>query len=429
MENGSAARVISAPAKEGSVTAIPSKSDVHRALIAAALANGETEILCATTSDDILATASCLSALGASVERIAGGYRVSRGSPRSEALLDARESGSTLRFLVPVAAALGGKYTFIGRGRLPERPLTPLTEALASGGAVISRGADGKELPLTVSRGARAGIYEIAGNISSQYITGLLLALPLLGGASQIRLTTPLESAPYVEMTLETLSAFGVLWQREGDIFTLADGSHYRSPGCYRAEGDWSSAAFPLVLGALGGKVTVRGLRMDSLQADRKILDALALAGASVTCEGDAVTASGGVLRPFTFDVSSCPDLFPVLAVLAAGAVGESRLTGGARLRLKESDRIATTAAMLRALGGEVREESDGVTVMGKGRLIGGTVDGAGDHRIVMAAATARSITDGDVTILGARAAGKSYPTYFDDYSLLKGASHEIILR
>ena len=429
MKNLDVARVVTAPAREGTLAAIPSKSDAHRALIAAALAEEPTEILCAATSDDILATVSCLAALGASVETVEGGYRVSRGTPNAEAVLDACESGSTLRFLLPIAAALGGRYTFIGRGRLPERPLTPLTAALRAGGATLLRAETDKALPLTVLGGARAGVYEISGNVSSQYVTGLLFALPLLGGASQIRLTTPLESAPYVEMTLRTLSKFGVLWQREGNGFLLSDKSRYRSPSCYRVEGDWSSAAFPLVSGALGGRVTVRGLRMDSLQADRKILDALSLAGASVTSEKDAVTASGGSLRPFTFDVSSCPDLFPVLAVLAAGAVGESRLTGGARLRLKESNRIATTAAMLRALGGEVREEDDGVTVIGRGSLSGGTVDGAGDHRIVMAAATARGISDGDITVLGARAAGKSYPTYFDDHTLLKGASHEIILR
>ncbi len=421
------ARRLTAPAREGELWAIPSKSDVHRALIAAALSTGKTEISCSGESDDIRATLAALSALGARIERTDGGYLVGRISPR-EATVDAGESGSTLRFLLPVAATLGVRSRFVGHGRLPVRPLGPLTDALVSGGLRIVREGE-EELPLTVSGRLRAGKYEMAGNISSQYITGLLLALPVLGSASEIALTTPLESAPYVEMTLRTLAAFGVHWESRSGGFFLPDGARYRSPRIYTAEGDWSSAAFPLVSGALGGCVTVRGLSGDSLQADRAILGALALAGAHVSQKGNAVTVSRGALRPFTFDVSSCPDLFPVLAVLAAGARGESHLIGGARLRLKESDRIAATAAMLRALGGKICEREDGLTVIGSGGLSGGRVDGAGDHRIVMAAATARGIANGDIEILGASAVSKSYPSYFDDFSRLKGASHEIILR
>lgn len=410
---------------EGTVAAIPSKSDVHRALIAAALSNPPTRVLCRGTSDDIEATASCLAALGARVTREEDGFVVGSGATPAEAALDAAESGSTLRFILPVAAALGGSYAVSGRGRLPERPISELLFALAEHGVEFSA----PRLPLSFKGKASGGVYTLSGNVTSQFITGLMLALPLTGEACEIVLTTPLESAPYVDMTRQTLRRFGVTWEKAPNGFRLASGAAYCSPGSYLAEGDWSSAAFPLVMGALGERVTVTGLRSDTLQADRAILDALILAGASVSVEGGAVTVSGGVLRAFDFDVSSCPDLFPVLAVLAAGAKGESRLFGGKRLRLKESDRIRTTADLLISLGGDVTELEDGLLIRGGKRLLGGTVDGAGDHRIVMAAAVARAIAGGDIEILGAGAVTKSYPGFFGDLARLKGASHEIGIR
>lgn len=416
-------RAVTACACEGRVDAIPSKSDLHRALIAAALCPSPTELSFVGSSEDVEATLGCLSALGAVIDRNASGCTVYPGAVPARATLDARESGSTLRFLIPVAAALGVDATFIGRGRLPARPISTLTELLSAHGTQVS----GDGLPLRLHGTPTAGRYVLPGNVSSQYVTALLLALPLLSGESTVELSTDLESAPYVDMTIRTLSAFGVHWEREGRRFRLLPDSQYRSPGVYRAEGDWSNAAFHLVAGAIGGSVTVSGLSPDSLQADRAVLDALRLAGAEVSVQGDAVTVSRPAsLKPFAFNVSSCPDLFPILAVLAAAADGESRLCGGGRLRLKESDRIATVGAMLRTLGAELCETEDGMLLRGGKPLVGARVDGAGDHRIVMSAAVASALCDGAVEIVGAHAAAKSYPAFFDDFARLKGASHEI---
>lgn len=419
-------RCLTAPAQGGGIDAIASKSELHRALIAASLSDRPSELIFRGISEDILATVRCLSALGADIQSIAGGYRVCRGNAPRSAVADAGESGSTLRFLIPIAAALGVDVTFVGHGRLGSRPLSPLVDQLALHGARI----EGQGLPLRVCGRPSGGRYELAGNISSQFITGLLLALPMLGKASEIVLTTPLESAPYVDLTISVLRDFGVLWQREENAFRLVEGAAYRSPGKYVIEGDWSNAAFHLVLGALGEGVTVKGLDPSSLQADRAILTALTLAGAKIGIAGDEITVSRPErLSAFDFDVSACPDLFPVLSVLAAGANGESRLYGGERLRLKESDRIATTYALLTAIGADAKATDDGVIVRGGRRLSGGEVDGAGDHRIVMAAAVARSLCEHDLVIVGAEAVAKSYPDFFKDYAILKGESHEIEFR
>ncbi len=416
-------RRIVSPACFGRVNAIASKSELHRALIAASLCDEPTELCFCGISEDISATVSCLSALGAEIQRTPLGYTVRRAEPPARATVDAGESGSTLRFLIPVAAAMGVDTTFLGRGRLGERPLAPLTEELKAHGVEVI----GEGLPLRIRGTLGAGRYELAGNISSQFVTGLLLALPLLDGEATVALTTPLESAAYVDVTCSVLSAFGVSVRTAGGEYRLAPDAGYRSPGRYTVEGDWSNAAFHLVSGAIGGEVSVAGLSEASLQADRAVLDALRLAGASPRFENGVLR----VVRPerlsaFDFDVSGCPDLFPILCVLASACEGESHLFGGARLRHKESDRISSTHAMLRALGASVWATEDGMTVRGGKRLSGGVIDGAGDHRIVMAAAVARALCDGETVICGADAVSKSYPAFFDDFASLKGESHEI---
>ena len=416
-------RRIVSPAECGEVGAIASKSELHRALIAASLCEGQTEILFRGLSEDILATVSSLSALGAEIQMTLGGCTVRYAKKPEKATLDVGESGSTLRFLLPVAAAMGVDATFLGRGRLGKRPIAPLTLQLEAHGAKII----GSELPLRVGAGLRAGRFELSGNISSQFVTGLLLAMPLLGTEASLALTTPLESAAYVDVTRSVLSAFGVTFDVGEGEYRLVPGSAYRSPGRYTVEGDWSNAAFHLVSGAIGGDVSVSGLSEGSLQADRAVLDALRLAGATPRLENRTVrVAAPERLSAFDFDVSGCPDLFPILCVLAAACEGESHLFGGARLRYKESDRIASTEAMLRALGASVFATEDGMTVLGGRRLSGGVIDGAGDHRIVMAGAVARSLCGGDVIICGADAVSKSYPAFFDDFASLKGESYEI---
>ena len=385
----------------GRVTAPPSKSDAHRLLICAALADRPTRIRLDAANRDIDATAECLRALGAGIGREGSRLRVSpiEGRPGA-AELDCGESGSTLRFLLPVAAALGIEARFTGRGRLPERPNQVLTDALRAHGARI----DADRLPMTVVGPVASGRWELPGNVSSQYITGLLLALPLLEGDSEIALTTALESAPYVDMTLRALNRFGIAVEATEGGWRVPGGQRYRSPGEAAVEGDWSSAAFWLSANALGGNVRVDGLSEDSPQGDRAV---------------------SSLLGQGQIDASGVPDLVPALAVAAASLNRTTVITGAARLRLKESDRLQTVADMLSALGHGVEITSDGLIIRGGepapcGNAIR-TVDGANDHRIVMAAAVAAAFADRPVRVLGAEAVEKSYPGFFRDFEALGG--------
>ncbi len=395
--------VIPAPLR-GTVRVPASKSAAHRALICAALADGPTDIAISALNRDIEATAACLGALGADIDRAPEGLRVLPIARAPEqAALDCGESGSTLRFLIPVAAALNVRATFTGHGRLPERPNAVLTNALRAHGAVIDR----DTLPMRLSGPVAGGRWALPGNVSSQYVTGLLFALPLLHEDSGIALTTALESSAYVDMTLDALSRFGVTVEPVEGGWRVPGRQRYRSPGRLEIEGDWSAAAFWLAANALGGDVRAEGLRQDTVQGDRAVQRLLG--------------------QP-EIDASGVPDLVPALAVAAACRPGQTVISGAARLRLKESDRLETVAAMLRALG-------HGVTVTGDGLVIEGgapaatdgavrTVDGANDHRIVMAAAVAAAFADAPVRILGAQAVEKSYPDFFRDLKALGGQYH-----
>lgn len=408
----------------GSISAIPSKSDAHRLLLCAALADAPTEIAVGKCelSADIHATIACIKALGGNV--IAEGSDCLRVSPiRSikqpdPILCDCGESGSTARFLLPIAAVAGHitPITLTGHGRLPLRPFAPLCDALRAGGADIDRDL----LPITTRGGLHAGEFTIAGNISSQYITGLLLALPLLETDSRITLTTPLESRGYVDMTLSTLARFGIHVKTD-DAGWQVSASPYRSPGRISAEGDWSNAAFWLAAGAVSGPMTVTGLSLQSLQGDRRITDILAAFGAQVTVAWDAVTVSPAPLRGITLSVADIPDLVPILAVTAAAAEGESRFTDAGRLRLKESDRLESVSAMLRALGGDTRIEGDTLVIRGGKPLRGGRVNSVNDHRIAMSAAVAALLCSDRVELEGAEAVEKSYPAFWADYARLSG--------
>ena len=412
------ARLFPSQRLSGKIAAPASKSDAHRALIAAALADAPTRICLSEFCEDTRATLNCLTALGAGFSYDGGVLTVTpKKGGAQKPVLDCGESGSTLRFLLPVAAALGADATFLGRGRLPDRPILPILSELSAHGTL----ADAEKLPLTLNGRLCGGEFTLPGNLSSQFISGLLFALPLTGEACRIRVTGGLESAAYINMTLAVLKSFGVLWQKTTDGFALPAGQAYKSPTEYTVEGDFSGASFFLVSGALGGDVEISNLGKTSLQADRAILDALRLAGAEVTESAQGIRVRGGGLTPFSFDVSGCPDIFPILAILACGAEGKSHLYGAARLRLKESDRIDTTAKMLRALGVTVEEHADALSIYGKGRLTGGDVDGANDHRIVMAAAVATALCDAPVSISDAEAVAKSYPAFFKDYQTLGG--------
>ena len=402
----------------GRVEIPASKSVAHRAMIAAALADRPTQIVLNAVNDDLTATAACLNALGAACERTDFGYRIVPAAQEKNACgaaenasgatdlceiassptLDCGESGSTLRFLLPVAAALGREARFVGHGRLPERPHDVLLDAMAAHGAT----ADARRLPLQLHGRLRGGTFALPGNVSSQYITGLLMALPLCAGDSVIRLTTRLESAPYVNLTLRALADFGIRVETLPDGWRIPGGQRYRSPGRVVVEGDWSGAAFWLAANALGSRVECGNLDEASAQGDRAIRPLLNRLGGEI-------------------DVSECPDLVPALAVAAAGFPGRTALVGAARLRLKESDRLASVAALLRALGCAVDEGAESLTIHGGAPLTGGTVDGCGDHRIVMAAAVAATAASSPVTILGAQAVAKSYPDFFRDFEALGG--------
>ncbi len=403
-------------ALRGSVRAIPAKADVQRLLIAAALSEQESRLPWKDPSADMRATLRCLRALGAEITEEDGFCTVRAGKRPKNAELDCGESGATLRFLLPVTAALGVHARLTGQGRLPSRPQGPLLEALRKNGCR----AEGEGLPLTLDGGLHSGEYSIPGSVSSQFVTGLLFALPLLEGDSRITLTSPLESAPYVEMTLSTLTRFGVRVERLEDGYLVPGGQSYKSPGTLVPEGDWSAAAFWLCAGALGGDVEVTGLNMDSAQGDKAVLTCLAAMGAQVETHGDAARCRGLALRPAQMDIRQTPDLGPVLALTAAFAQGETRMDGVRRLRFKESDRLAAIQEALKHIG--VRSETDGETLfIHGGAPQGGRSGGFNDHRMVMSLAVAGSASRDGVSIEGAEAINKTYPDFFKEFERLGG--------
>ncbi len=402
----------------GCVDAPVSKSAAHRILILAALCGAPVRVSLDSVNDDILATLSCLRALGCSWREEDGVFilppiRRGEGLPR----LDCMESGSTLRFLLPAAVALGGAE-MTGRGRLPGRPMEDLLRALEKEGAVFSA----RSLPLRAGGKFDGGDFSLPGNVSSQYLTGLMLASPLGRRDTVIRLTTPLESAAYVDMTLDALTLFGIRYEREKDLFRIPGGQRPKAPaGTVPVEGDWSGAAFPLCLGALTGDVTVRGLKADSRQGDRAVMDILRAMGAETQTGAGFARAAAAPLHGVEWDVSGIPDLVPVLAAVMMHARGTSRLYNASRLRLKESDRLKTVCGMVNALGGEAVISEDSLIVRGREGIPGGNADGAGDHRIVMAAAVAAAACRGESTVSGPEALNKSYPAFPDHIRALGG--------
>lgn len=402
----------------GTLPAIPSKSAAHRLLICAALADQPTTLACPQSSQDIDATAACLTALGADIQREAAGFHVTpvnRAAAPRDCLLPCGESGSTLRFLLPVAGALGVRASFLLQGRLGQRPMEPLVGQLQAQGCRIEQTPE----RLTISGQLQPGQFTLPGDVSSQFISGLLLALPLLGAESRLSVTGTVESAGYIAMTLRALSAFGLTPEQKAWHFTLPP-QGFHSPGTAPVEGDWSNAAPWLCMGVLAGTgVALTGLDPDSLQGDRGVCQVLDAMGGGIRWAGGTVQASPAPLHPVEIDARNIPDLVPVLAATAALIPGETRILHAARLRLKESDRLTTTAQTLNALGGQVRETEDGLVIQGKPSLPGGQVDAQGDHRIAMAAAVASAGCTGSVTVTGAQAVEKSYPGFWRDLEAL----------
>ncbi len=404
----------------GTVSAPPSKSIAHRALICAALAQGESHIYPVDHSKDMDATIGALRAMGANIIR-KGKHVTVHGieKSREKALIDCIESGSTVRFMIPVAAALGIECCFSGSGRLPERPLTPFYEMFPCKGVSL----DSDKLPMNISGTLSSGEFTLRGDISSQFITGLLFALPLLDGDSTIRLTTKLESAPYIDLTLDVLKSFVIEVEVLSDGYAISGGQQYRAQD-YTVEGDYSNGAFWLTCAALGNDVKVSALSTASLQGDRKILSALEQLGAQFTEKDGVYHSISPVCRPAVIDGTDIPDIIPILCVAACAANGTTVITGTRRLKIKESDRAAAMVDCLTRLGAEIREEQDRLVICGGKPLHGASVSGYNDHRIVMSMAIASCLTDGDVTIDGIEAVKKSYPGFFDDFTSLGGAVH-----
>lgn len=408
----------------GSVNMISSKSDAHRLMIAAALADEPTEIAMQGISADIEATALCLKNLGAKIEKRDDKVWVAPMISEQDgiAILDCNESGSTLRFLLPVAAALGRSVLMEGQGRLPERPIGILTELLSEHGCQISQ----HQLPLEMSGQLQGGMYRLPGNISSQFITGLLFALPVLEEDSDIILTTNVESRGYIDMTLHTLQRFGIAIEETENGFHVPGKQVYHSPKEVSAEGDWSNAAFWLAAGAMKGSITCKGLQMHSAQGDKQILQLLQQFGATIEVEEDRVTVSHGDLHGCRIDVSQIPDLTPILCMVAAMAEGKTEIVNAGRLRIKESDRIAAIAEGLRQIGVTVAERPEGIVIWGgKPKEQEGTIriNAYNDHRIVMAAAVGAAVMGREAVIVGAEAVAKSYPSFFAEFIRLGGGA------
>ena len=398
----------------GEVFAPPSKSVAHRLLILAGLKNGKTTVRNIGRSADVIATCNCLRALGAEVvigdnfATVVGISQVKRG-----AMLDCNESGSTLRFLLPVAGALGANATFLGSQRLLSRPCGELIDEMERHG-VLSNG-------WSFEGRLEGGEFNIDATVSSQFITGLLLALPILKDDSKINLNGKVVSKDYINITLSTLEKAGVVYQKLGNSIIIKGNQGINLPDEVTVEGDWSGASFPLVLGAINGKVTVRGLDINSCQGDKEILAVLKKAGAEVEIIGDKITVSGERLKAFSHDFDGIPDLAPICAVLAGACEGESVLSGIERLRIKESDRVLTTVQMLSGAG-IFAEERDGKIAVRGGKADGCTFDGANDHRIVMSSAVLGSVAGGESVIIGSEAVRKSYPEFFEDFITLGGS-------
>ena len=395
----------------GMVTPPPSKSEAHRLVICAALAQGVSTLRNLSFSEDILATLRCVKALGARWEVLDGkSIRVEGvGEKRCQEVLpklDCGESGSTLRFLIPIALTIAGGGVFTGHGRLMQRPQQPYFDLFTEKGIYFELNGD----MLTVRGKLTAGEYRLPGNVSSQFFTGLVFALPLLGESSTILATTPVESADYISLTLDAMKKANVAVAWNSDSFAV-------SPQTYRpieqtVENDWSQAAFWLAAKGLGNDISVCGMAESSLQGDRRFTEF-----AEILAREENVT----------LDVSQCPDLVPPLAALAAVRKGSCRIEGAARLRVKESDRLASVTAVLNAMGADVREEADALSICGVDSLSGGVSIGCcGDHRIAMMSAVAATRCRKPVLLKGADCVKKSYPDFWEVYQSLGGECHAV---
>lgn len=413
-------RIVQSAVLNGTVTIPPSKSLSHRAVLAAALAEGESIIENLVFSEDIEATCDAISDFGVQYARRQDSLMV-LGREKLETPhipLQCRESGSTLRFMIPFAGLTDGPVVFCGEGKLATRPLYPYIDIFKEQG--IRYHYEG-HLPLMSEGRLKPGIFTMPGNISSQFVTGLMYVLPLLEGDSEIVLTSSLESRDYVELTIQMLQRFGVTVETVSpDRFRIPGGQHYKPTG-YRVEGDYSQAAFWVAAGILGNGLVLTDLDADTCQGDRRILEIAGAMGADIRWEAGNLKVMPSKTHGTLIDASQCPDLVPIAATLAALSKGETRIINAARVRIKESDRLNAICTELNKLGANIQETPDGLVINGVERLTGGTVQGWNDHRIVMSLAVAAIKSDGPVIIEGSEAVRKSYPHFFEDFKALGG--------
>lgn len=412
----------------GEVTVPASKSHMHRLIICAALCNRKTIIKNMTLSEDILATLGAIKSLG-------GDFEIAESeiivypiiNPTHNTIVDCGESGSTMRFMFPLVSALGIDATFVGRGKLPNRPIAPLDGEMIKNGVTFSMPSEeGLVMPFSVSGKLKSGKYFLNGDVSSQFISGLLFALPILNGDSEIILTSPLQSKAYVDITIETLKQFGIQIEQTENSYKIKGNQKYVSPKEINAEGDWSNGAFFLCGGALSGDLKITGLSFKSSQGDKEIYNILKKMGADLTFKDDVIYIKKSKLNAVDVDASQIPDLVPILAVTMALSKGKSRIYNAGRLRIKESDRLKSTTEGILNIGGDIKEKEDSLLINGKVKLNGGEINSYNDHRIAMAMAIGSLCCENEVIINDAMCVKKSYPNFYEDFEKAGGIKNVI---
>ena len=412
----------------GTIASIPAKAHAHRALICAALANSSSTILLSRTSKDINATMDSLRGLGAHVVYENKVVTVTPGPVPTKGNVAPHESGTTLRLLLPVAASICNEVDVDAKGRLPDRPLEPMLGEMKAHGVTFSQ----DKPPFTMTGRLQGGEFGMVGDVSSQFFSGLLLAAPQCEGAT-ITSTTPLQSRDYVTLTTTTMADFGVTVDHipaRGTVqesFTVTANATFKGQSNYQIEGDWSNTAIWMVAAAMTGQaITITGMNKNSVQADRRIMQVIESAGCTITWDGMNITVSGRASKPIHADLEQMPDMLPVMAALACSIQGESSFVNGARLRLKESDRLEAVANLVRDLGGTVREDGDDLYIIGSGILKGGQGDCVNDHRLVMAGTLMALISETPVILQDSEAITKSYPDFFEDWNMLGGNAQQV---
>lgn len=405
----------------GQVNIPPSKSMSHRAIIAAALSEGHSVIENLLFSQDIKATCDAMQNFGIHINKYDNKIDVfSDGRVKAPVHpVDCHESGSTLRFLVPFGAIVDEPVVFEGRGKLTTRPLTPYFNIFDEQSIRYDYR---NELPLVVEGELKPGKFEIPGDISSQFITGLMYVLPLLDGDSEIKITSPLESKGYIDLTLDVLNDFNINVENDNhEVYRIKGNQKYMSKD-YRVEGDYSQAAFWIVAGLIGDQICLKDLKINSLQGDKEVIDIVKRMNGDLQIEKDRVTVFKSKTKGTVIDGSQCPDIIPVMTVLAALSEGRTEIINASRLRIKESDRLAAISTELNKLGADIKETEDGLIINGKSELEGGAiVDSWNDHRIAMSLAIASIRCKNEIVITGSQAIEKSYPNFFDDFAKLGG--------